>query len=95
MQAMPLQKLVEVARSNPETVFVNQVFKKAPKGSLSCVKDGKADRAGLDSLCAALSSCTSRGAGRKPGASSYTRKHLSQSHPTRRNPVLLESYKTM
>jgi len=54
-QAMPRQKLVEVARSNPETVFVNQVFKKAPKGSLSCVKDGKADRGGFQVNECALS----------------------------------------
>jgi hypothetical protein len=43
-QAGPRKKLVEVAKASPKYVFVNQVFKKAPKGSLSCVEEGKADK---------------------------------------------------
>ena len=42
-QAEPRQRLAEVARANPDTVFVNQVFKKSPTGERSCVDLGLAD----------------------------------------------------
>lgn len=54
-QAGPRQKLVEVAKLRPEYVFVNQVFKKSPKGALSCVEEGKADKGGLQEDECALS----------------------------------------
>ena len=54
-QAGPRQKLVEVAKLKPEYVFVNQVFKKAPKGKLSCVQEGKADKGGFQENECALS----------------------------------------
>jgi len=54
-QAMPRQRLVEVAKLAPEYVFVNQVFKKAPKGALSCVEEGKADAGGFQENQCALS----------------------------------------
>lgn len=54
-QAGPRQRLVEVAKKNPKFLFVNQVFKKAPEGQLSCVKEGKADKGGFQENECALS----------------------------------------
>ena len=54
-QAEPRQRLAEVARSNPDSVFVNQVFKKSPTGERSCVQLGLADKGGLQADKCALS----------------------------------------
>ena len=54
-QAEPRQRLAEVARANPDTVFVNQVFKKSPTGERSCVDLGLADKGGLQEDKCALS----------------------------------------
>ena len=53
--AMMAEQPAEVARANPDTVFVNQVFKKSPTGERSCVDLGLADKGGLQEDKCALS----------------------------------------
>jgi protein glucosyltransferase len=54
-QAEPRQRLALVAKSNPDVLFVNQVYKKSDTGGKSCVDLGLADKGGLQEDKCALS----------------------------------------